>query len=87
MNLLYFAPSIRRDAMDTVLSQAYEQFPKIKKDYELVMRERNALLKKIRDGEANRQDLDFWDKKFAEIAEIYLMYRSKYVQYVSSSLV
>lgn len=71
MNLLYFAPSMRRDAMDLTLSRVYEQFSKVKKDYELVMRQRNALLKKVREGEAQSDELDFWDNKFALLAETY----------------
>jgi DNA replication and repair protein RecF len=71
MNLLYFAPSMRRDYMDTVLSRSHGQFSALKKNYDIVMRQRNALLKKIRDGEAKRQDLDFWDQKFAECADTY----------------
>jgi DNA replication and repair protein RecF len=54
MNLLYFAPSIRRDTMDTVLSRVYGQFSTVKREYDMVMRQRNALLKKIRDGESLR---------------------------------
>lgn len=65
MNLLYFAPSIRRDAMDTTLARVYEQFAKIKKEYEGVMRQRNALLKKIREGISKEDELDFWDDTFA----------------------
>ncbi len=71
MNLLYFAPSIRRDYIDLILARSYEQFSKVRRDYELVMRQRNALLKKIRDGFAKKEDLDFWDQKFAECADMY----------------
>lgn len=49
MNILYFAPGMRRDYLDDILARAYAQFPKVKRDYELVMRQRNALLKKIKE--------------------------------------
>jgi len=51
--------------------RTHEQFAKVKRDYELTMKQRNALLKRIRDGFSRREDLDFWDKKFAELAFIY----------------
>lgn len=86
MNLLYFAPNMRRDAMDLVLSRVYEQFSGVKRDYELTMRQRNALLKNIREGIAERRDLDFWDTKFADLAELYLLYREKYTEYITSAL-
>ena len=86
MNLLYFAPSIRRDYIDSILSRTFTQFPKLKRDYENVMRQRNALLKKIRDGEAQKQDLSFWDKTFAEKANLYHTYRCRFIDFVNSHL-
>jgi recombinational DNA repair ATPase RecF len=49
MNLLYFAPALRRDYMDNILERAFSQFRIVKRDYEGIMRQRNALLKKIRE--------------------------------------
>mgnify|MGYP000320667836 CR=1 FL=1 len=86
MNLLYFAPTMRRDYMDLILTRTHEQFPRVRRDYDTVMRQRNAMLKKIRDGLAKREDLDFWDHKFAECADIYALYRSQYFKYVQESL-
>jgi DNA replication and repair protein RecF len=82
MNLLYFAPSMRRDYIDLILSRTHEQFSKVRRDYDLVMRQRNAMLKKIRDALAKREDLDFWDYKFAECADVYGLYRTQYSRYV-----
>lgn len=86
MNLLYFAPSMRRDYMDLILSRTHEQFAHAKRDYELTMRQRNALLKKIRDGYSKKEDLDFWDHKFSEYAHLYGLYRSRYRDFVRDSL-
>jgi recombinational DNA repair ATPase RecF len=86
MNLLYFAPSMRRDYIDLILARTHEQFTKVRREYDLVMRQRNALLKKIREGIAKREDLDFWDQKFAECADIYGLYRSRYISYVEKTM-
>lgn len=86
MNILYFAPGMRRDYLDDILSRAYGQFSKVKRDYELIMRQRNALLKKIKEQEALASDLDFWDKKFAEIAVSYGMYRERYIRYIAEKI-
>ena len=40
------------------------------------------MLKSIRDGLSKREDLDYWDQKFAEIAESYWLYRARYMTYV-----
>ncbi len=87
MNLLYFAPAMRRDYIDLILARSYAQFPGVRRDYERSMQQRNALLKKIRDGLAKRENLDFWDAKFAEYAEVYGLYRTRYRDYVRAALV
>jgi DNA replication and repair protein RecF len=86
MNLLYFAPSIRRDYIDSILDRTFSQFRMVKREYEGVMRQRNALLKKIREWEAKREDLDFWDRSFAEKAHIYSLYRKKWFTFVQKHL-
>jgi DNA replication and repair protein RecF len=86
MNLLYFAPNIRREYMDSILERAFEQFSKVRKEYEQVVKQRNALLKKIREQQARKEDLDFWDTKHAELSELYLLYRRKYTDYLSTHL-
>jgi DNA replication and repair protein RecF len=84
MNLLYFAPSYRRDMIDGLLKRTFAQFTGVRRQYETVLRQRNALLKQIREGGANRKDLDFWDQKFSEMAETYMLYREKWIAFVES---
>lgn len=86
MNLLYFAPSIRRDYIDSILDRAFLQFRSVKRDYENSMRQRNALLKRIREGECERSELPYWDKKFAENANIYGLYRKKWYGFVEENI-
>jgi recombinational DNA repair ATPase RecF len=86
MNLLYFAPQMRRDYLDLILSRTYAQFPQVKKSYDTAMRQRNALLKQIREGMARREDLDFWDDQFAQVAEAYGLYRTRYVAFVRDNM-
>lgn len=86
MNVLYFSPSMRRDYIDLILMRTFAQFSKIKRDYELTMRQRNTLLKSIRDSKARRDDLNFWDAKFAQLAQTYGEYRCKYRDFVTNSI-
>lgn len=86
MNLLYFAPSIRRDYIDSILTRTFGQFSTIKREYEGVMRQRNALLKRIRDGESKKEDLEYWNKSFAEKAYLYMLYRKKWQSFVIDNL-
>lgn len=82
MNLLYFAPAMRREYMDNILARGMHQFTGIRREYDGTMRQRNALLKKIRDNEARREDLDYWDRSFAEKAYMYHLYRMKWVGFI-----
>lgn len=68
---------MRRDEFDLVLSQAYAQFGQVRRDYDLTMRQRNTLLKRIREGDSRPSELEFWDTKFAELADTYRLYRKK----------
>lgn len=75
MNLLYLGPSLRRDFLDEILSLAHEPFAKLKKEYSQVLRSRNALLKRISEGEAKPEMLDAWDVLFCAKAKEYAEYR------------
>ncbi len=85
MNLLYFTPSVRRDYIDSILSRTFSQFARVKREYDLALRQRNALLKKIREGEALPESLSYWDEVFSEKSEIYLLYRKKYFDFLIHS--
>ncbi len=82
MNLLYFAPKERREYIDSILERVFEQFRTVRREYDGIMRQRNALLKNIRDALAERKDLDFWDKQFSEKAYVYALYRKKWYNFL-----
>lgn len=84
MNVLYLGPSLRRDFLDEPLSLAFPEFAKVKKDYGVALKNRNALLKKIAEGEASVADLSVWDPVFVEKAGEYFRYRMRFVEYVRS---
>lgn len=84
MNVLYLGPSLRRDFLDEPVSLAFPEFAKVKKDYSATLKNRNALLKKISEGEAKSSDLSVWDPLFAAKAAEYFRYRMRFVDYVRS---
>lgn len=86
MNLLYFAPSARREYIDSILMRAYPSFGKVRREYTEAMRQRNSLLKKVREGEASRNDLNYWDTCFSQKAFLYHQYRKKWYQFVMEEL-
>ncbi len=61
-----FAPKMRRRYLDILLSLLDHEYLKELMHYQESLKQRNALLKSIRDGNANATELDFWDEKLAE---------------------
>jgi DNA replication and repair protein RecF len=68
--------------LDSILERSFGQFRKVRREYDAIMRQRNALLKKIRDGEAQKKDLLYWNKVFIEHAYTYHLYRMKWNEFL-----
>lgn len=65
MELVRGAPSGRRRYLDVMLSQADTRYLRALQRYTKVVTQRNALLKRIKDGVAQRDELAFWDDELA----------------------
>lgn len=61
-------PAGRRKFLDAQISQAVPIYFMDLMRYTRIVEQRNALLKKIRDGQARESDLDFWDEQFSYFA-------------------
>ncbi|MBN2087748.1 DNA replication/repair protein RecF [Candidatus Peregrinibacteria bacterium] len=61
-----FAPKLRRRYLDVMLSQLDHEYLNILLRYQEVARQRNALLKKIREKLAKKEELIFWDEQIAD---------------------
>lgn len=61
-----FAPRLRRRYLDVLLSQLDHEYLNNLMKYQETIRNRNALLKKIREGESKKDELEFWDNQIAE---------------------
>ncbi|MCH8814599.1 MAG: DNA replication/repair protein RecF [Chloroflexi bacterium] len=59
------SPSPRRRFIDIALSQVDGEYSEALRQYEKVVPQRNSLLKRIREGQAGRDELEFWDTKLA----------------------
>lgn len=60
-----FAPKWRRRYLDVLLSQLSSDYLKALSRYQSILKQRNALLKNIRDGLAQLDELDLWDEQLA----------------------
>lgn len=72
MNMMYLSPSLRRDFIDDILWSSFETYSKINKEYKNIVKNRNKILKNIKDWKASKNEINFWDEVFLKKAvEIY----------------
>ena len=62
LELVTHSPSRRRKYLDSVLSQVDREYRRTFSSYEKGLRSRNRILENIREGQANRNELLFWDQ-------------------------
>ncbi|MBU0727751.1 DNA replication/repair protein RecF, partial [Patescibacteria group bacterium] len=61
-----FAPRLRRRYLDVLLSQLDHEYLDKLMRYQESIKNRNALLKKIREGDSSKNELVFWDEQIAD---------------------
>lgn len=58
-------PQVRRRFLDMLISQLSHSYLADWQEYSRVLRQRNHLLRAIREGSSTRSELEFWDLRFA----------------------
>jgi DNA replication and repair protein RecF len=81
-----FAPRLRRRYMDVLLSQLDHDYLNDLIKYQDVIHQRNALLKKIKEGKAKTDELDFWDEKLTELGFSIIEKRSELIKQLTKSV-
>jgi len=65
LELIGGAPAERRRYLDIALSQLDARYARALQRYGKVLAQRNALLRRIQEGEAHADELSFWDEELA----------------------
>ncbi len=86
MNMMYLSPNLRRDFLDDLLNSSFEEYDKLYINYKKIIKHRNKILKNILDWKSNKEEINFWDKKFIEVATQIYKYRFKIVNFLKSSI-
>lgn len=86
MNMMYLSPSFRRDFIDDILSNSFASYDKINKDYKNIVRNRNKVLKNIKDWKATKKDLTFWNEALISSASIIYAHRQKLNSYFTEKI-
>ena len=86
IDLVLGSPSGRREYLDSVLEQVDSEYRRSNLSYQKGLRQRNKLLEKIREGEAERKQLLFWDQMVIKNGEKISDKRGEYLEKVSEDL-
>jgi DNA replication and repair protein RecF len=77
------SPGERRNFLNNCLIQIDPKYKSALLEYEKVIRARNNLLEKIRDGFAKREELIYWNEKAIENGNIITEKREKFVEFLN----
>lgn len=76
LDLFTGSPSGRRNFLDSLLSQLKPDYAALRLEYERVLKQRNALLKRIAQGESKESELDVWDSELASAGAVIIARRA-----------
>lgn len=79
LELIGGAPAARRRYLDVTLSQLDPTYLRALQRYGKVVGQRNALLRRIQEGEANPDELTFWDEELVREGAVLVGYRAEAV--------
>ena len=65
LGMIHLSPSLRRRYLDLLLSQLDREYLENALKYQSALRQRNVLLRRIGDNEAQEGELDFWDQELS----------------------
>lgn len=80
LSLVEGSPNDRRRFMDGTLRQADREYRLAQNEYEKVLPQRNALLKRIAERRAAPAELDFWDEQLATHGAVLIAGRQRFLR-------
>jgi len=86
IDLILGPPSMRRNYLDSVLEQSDWQYRVCNLAYKKGLRQRNKLLDRIREGEAKRAQLTFWNQLLIKNGQIITQKREEMIEFFNQQL-
>ena len=85
LTLIEGSPSDRRRFMDDTLSQVDSQYLRALDSYERILPQRNALLRRIGDRQADPRELAYWDAQLIEAGSVIIAGRQRFLREIEIS--
>lgn len=86
LQLVTGGPALRRQYMDRLLIQLHPEYISALQTYQHLLKQRNALLKKIQSKQAKDWELDIWDARLVNEAQVLWSKREKLLTFLKSQL-
>ena len=83
LDLVTESPSLRRNFLDTVLSQVDREYRRASLSYEKGLRQRNRLLLRIREEGLTRSQLLFWDRLVVKNGDYVARAREDFINFIN----
>lgn len=84
LTLIEGTPSDRRRFMDNTLGQVDARYLEAVDEYEKILPQRNALLRRIGDRAAHPRELEFWDEKLTECGSVIIAGRQGFLREIET---
>jgi DNA replication and repair protein RecF len=78
--LIEGSPSDRRRFMDSTLSQVDRSYVQALNTYEKILPQRNALLKRVAEGQASLNELPYWDEQLVAAGSVMIAARQRFLR-------
>lgn len=78
--LIEGSPNDRRRFMDTTLTQVNRDYVEALDNYEKVLPQRNALLRRIAERRSSRAELAYWDEQLSQSGSVIIAERQKFLR-------
>jgi len=86
LNMLYLGPDLRRRYLDVLNLQLNKNYYRALRNYKRILKQRNALLKEIREGNARKADLEVWNEQLVKNGSVLISERAKTVIFLNDYL-
>lgn len=83
IDLVIDSPGVRRRYLDFVLSQIDQEYLRALRIFEKALRSRNKLLEQIREGQASREELPYWNQVLIKTGNILTSGRKNFLDFLN----
>ncbi len=86
LNLPFSSPSERRKLLFRVVAPVHREYFESHLKFEKILRQRNKLLQRYAEQQAEKSEFEYWDQEFIKHSQILTQYRKDFLKYINSKI-